>query len=285
MQLSKMNIIMATAVVCTILIAGCNGNYDFEKRNATTDLMVHNSANNETSYSEYLEKTATINFRTLSTTHTYKFINDVAAGLGGLVMESRVDPRIDKENIVQLAGDSLDVVKISSLRATMIVKIPSEHCDAFIDSIAGKMVEPELMQFKVNDLRKNFASNKIKTATNESEKSDIAADNYNLSAINKRIEYSTIQLSFYELPSITHTHQLDVERLSKAETAFSVLAAEAFEKSLHNIRAIVLFAIRYWSVLLLICAIIFGFIKLIVQQKVMLPRYDHNATSATGAGK
>lgn len=272
MVFNNLKTAMLLLTASALFAVSCNVNDNMKKEFSAADGIAHNDAKNEKIYSEYLEKTADLNFKTNNTKQTHRYINNMATLLNGVVVESQMRPKIERSNTTQLAHDSIQIVKIMSLNALMTVKIPTENCDAFIDSVAKKMTEPELMQFKVNDLTRNFIAAKVydkQNATNSS-----ASTNANIYEQNRKVDYSTINLSFYEPAGITYSRELDVEKLAHAETAFAVLASDAFEKSVKSIRIFLLFVIRYWSVIAIISLVVFLFRKLIVRNKIMLPKYS-----------
>lgn len=277
-------------VYCVFAITafGCNQS---EKMGESADIL-NKIENGDTVMEAKIIKTADMKFRVKDVQRTKAQLSAILKAEGGTIAEFTISSNIQQSEKVKYSTDSLLELTAYRTEGVLIAKVPSEKLDDFTNKVAGMAVFVDNQSMKLDDQSLIYLTNELKSINRaeasvsiekQVNKKNAAAapksvgqqlaikDQYveqkvqNM-AINNRVQYSDVSLSFYQ--------DLTVKQLVVANDNFSDYKPPFFQRLLLNLQSgwfilkeFVLILFNLWSVFVLIAAAYFGFRYYKKQQK------------------
>ena len=279
---------------------------DLESAYAETSLQPNDEGNSpqKTSLSpatnHKLIKTVNMRLKVASVEKDLEYINDQATKLGGYVAD--YDQKMNKNTVKtrKITSDTLEHTIGLQLEATMVVKIPTEKLEQFLDLIESKALVIEYKASKVEDVTEKMLDlntrketklriekkyiNLIENKTGKLEevlaveakidqiREEIEAMEGKLKYLNQRVAFSTIHLSLYQEP-IHQTAVAAIERVTDYEDGFGVKVKNAFLSGWNLFKELIIALFYLWP-LIAITTIILGYLRFKKQFKAKSESYS-----------
>lgn len=270
---SKNRVSLLCLIAGTILVLSSCEDYYREAQNAVSAENKRTASKQQKEF-EYLEKQADFRFKTKSSLETKRYIDKVTAHFGGVIKATQINPQELKSNTIELANDSIKILREEKLLISQSLAIPSPYFDLFLDSLVTRISRPELLEVHTTDRSYEVLKNKLyaQAPIPPAMDSNFVKQERQLKAydVNKKVEFSIINITYYEDSRIRTEVLPNIPKMMNAETAFGVQASEAFAKSITGVERFLLFLIRNWitiSVLTAIGIIIFKLRKRITSSR------------------
>lgn len=277
-------------VYCVFAITafGCSQS---EKMGESADIL-NKIENGDTVMEAKIIKTADMKFRVKDVQRTKAQLSAILKAEGGTIAEFTISSNIQQSEKVKYSTDSLLELTAYRTEGVLIAKVPSEKLDDFTNKVAGMAVFVDNQSMKLDDQSLIYLTNELKSI-NRAEASVSIEKQVNKKnaapapksvgqqlaikdqyveqkvqnmAINNRVQYSDVSLSFYQ--------DLTVKQLVVANDNFSDYKPPFFQRLLLNLQSgwfilkeFVLILFNLWSVFVLIAAAYFGFRYYKKQQK------------------
>lgn len=274
--------------VFAITAFGCSQS---EKMGESADIL-NKIENGDTVMEAKIIKTADMKFRVKDVQRTKAQLSAILKAEGGTIAEFTISSNIQQSEKVKYSTDSLLELTAYRTEGVLIAKVPSEKLDDFTNKVAGMAVFVDNQSMKLDDQSLIYLTNELKSI-NRAEASVSIEKQVNKKnaapapksvgqqlaikdqyveqkvqnmAINNRVQYSDVSLSFYQ--------DLTVKQLVVANDNFSDYKPPFFQRLLLNLQSgwfilkeFVLILFNLWSVFVLIAAAYFGFRYYKKQQK------------------
>lgn len=274
--------------VFAITAFGCSQS---EKMGESADIL-NKIENGDTVMEAKIIKTADMKFRVKDVQRTKAQLSAILKAEGGTIAEFTISSNIQQSEKVKYSTDSLLELTAYRTEGVLIAKVPSEKLDDFTNKVAGMAVFVDNQSMKLDDQSLIYLTNELKSI-NRAEASVAIEKQVNKKnaapapksvgqqlaikdqyveqkvqnmAINNRVQYSDVSLSFYQ--------DLTVKQLVVANDNFSDYKPPFFQRLLLNLQSgwfilkeFVLILFNLWSVFVLIAAAYFGFRYYKKQQK------------------
>lgn len=246
--------------------------------------MLNKIENGDTVMESKIIKTADMRFRVKDVQHTKERLSAILKAEGGTIAEFSINSNIMKSEKVKYTADSLLELTAYRTEGVIMAKVPSEKLDDFTNKVAGMAVFVDNQSMKFDDQSLSYLTNELKSM-NKAEavaslqkqelKKNTAASSKNINqqlalkdqyvdqkvqnmAINNRVQYSDVSLSFYQ--------DNTVKQLIVANDEFSDYRPPFFQRVVLNLqngwfifKEFVLLLLNIWSILVLIAAGYFGY--------------------------
>ncbi|MBK8847408.1 MAG: hypothetical protein IPO27_13025 [Bacteroidetes bacterium] len=270
MKSNRMSIALWLCMIscATLFVTGCSEYYDESLQSSSLDkkgLTTKSSKN-----FEYLEKEADYRFKTKNSIETKRYIDKVTNRFGGVIKATQINPQELNANTIELPNDSIKVFREEKLYISQSIAIPSPYFDSFLDSLVTRITRPELLEIRTTDRSYEVLKNKLyaQAPVLAGKDSNLIKQERKINAyeLNKLVEYSTINITYYEDSHIRTEVLPNISKMMKAETAFGVKASDAFLKSIVGVERFLLFIIRNWIVLLVLGSI--GFVIYKIRKRI-----------------
>jgi hypothetical protein len=213
---------MLVAVIILLCAACKNKTYEPDQRSATADSAMVATGGNADSVKTKLVKTADIRFKVKNVEQTSENISALVGKDGGMVMHHNVAASVEQTHDVSLNNDSVMRVSAFNTSADMIVKLPVEQVDDFLNLVTRmgiyiterKMdIEDKSLDYLQSQLKlKNRADLVAREKTGKvtikdptavlNLKDDLVDEQISNRRIDDEVKYSTISLSFYQSNTI-----------------------------------------------------------------------------------
>ena len=279
---------------------------DPESVYAETSLQLNDEGNSpkKTSLSpannHKLIKTVNMRLKVASVEKDLEYITDQATEMGGYVAD--YDQKMNKNTVKtrKITSDTLEYTIGLQLEATMVIKVPTERLEQFLDLIESKALVIEYKASKVEDVTEKMQDlntrketklriekKYIKIIENKTGKleevlaveakidqirEEIEAMEGKLKYLNQRVAFSTIHLSLYQEP-IHQTAVAAIERVTDYEDGFGVKVKNAFLSGWNLFKELIIALFYLWP-LIAITTIILGYLRFKKQFKAKSESYS-----------
>ena len=191
-------------------------------------------------------RTAKSEFRVKDVYGSAMAIEDAAAEQGGFVIANHINAQTDDVRRVAVGGGKLVELAEYTVRGTMTVRVPSDRTQAFLRAIATQMEFLDDRDFQANDVqlqilrqqlawqRQQVVQQSLGQVAADSGRTDRRADvvvqrgdaiaqrdeaQLQQKEFEDKVEYSTIDLSLYQLPKVRRTEMVDADALFRQNRA------------------------------------------------------------------
>ena len=191
-------------------------------------------------------RTAKSEFRVKDVYSSAMAIEDAAAEQGGFVINNHINAQTDDVRRVAAGDGKLVELAEYTMRGTMTVRVPSDRTQAFLRAIAAQMEFLDDRDFQANDVQLQILRQQLawqRQQVVQQSLGQVAADDGRTDrradvvvqrgeAIEQRdesllqqkdfedkVEFSTIELSLYQLPKVRRTEMTDVDALFRQNRA------------------------------------------------------------------
>jgi len=230
-------------------------------------------------------RTADLRFRVPDVIKTTYKIEDIILANRGFVSFTNLTSELNYEENMPLTADSSLIITHFSIRNDMTLRVPNTKLDTTLKQIAPLIEFLDYRVIKASDVAIDLLANRLAqkrakkhdqrlakevdegsgkpkdiTAAAESLlSSQESADQALLSTLSlqDQINYSTITLQLYQRPSVKHTLVANEKSIRAYEPAFWQKAWDALQSGFNVLKALLLFFIQIWWLILLI---VIGFV-------------------------
>lgn len=267
--------------VFAITAFGCNQS---SKMGESADIL-NKIENGDTVIASKIVKTADMRFRVKDVQNTKERLSAILKAEGGTIAEFSISSNIQNTEKVKYKADSLMELTAYRTEGTITAKVPSEKLDDFTNKVAGMAVFVDNQSMKFDDQSLAYLTNELKSINRAEAVTSMEAqrpakkntpvapktvqeklvlkDDYvdrkvkNMS-IDSRVEYSDVQLSFYQDNTVK---QLIVanDQLSDYRPPFFQRVVLNLQNGWFIFKELILLLLNIWSILLLIAIGYFGY--------------------------
>lgn len=276
--------------VFAMVAFGCNNN---SKMEGTSAEILNKIENGDTVMAAKIIKTADMKFRVKDVQGTKEKLSALLKAEGGTIAEFAINSSINNTEKVKYTTDSLMELTSYRTEGTIVAKVPSEQLDDFTNKVAKMAVFIDNQSMKFDDQSLVYLTNELKsinraeavaslkqkkpvkrsavvTSTDVKEKlalkDEYVDQRVRNMALNSRVVYSDVTLSFYQ--------DNTVKQLIVGNDELSDYRPPFFQRVLINLqngwfifKELVLLLLNMWVVLILIAAGYFGYRYYKRQQK------------------
>lgn len=269
-------------IYCVFAIAalGCQ---NMSKEQSSADIIDQVVYGDSTLASKII-KTADMKFRVKDVQKTKEKLSAVLKAEGGTIAEFSISSNIQRTEKVKHSTDSLLELISYRMEGVLLAKVPSEKLDDFTNKVAKMAVFVDEQSMKFDDQSLDYFTNELKSnnrreaalvieekkakqrpadvgKTVEQElalKDEYVDQKIQNMAIDGRVQYSDISLSFYQDNSVK---QIIVgnDQLSDYRPPFFQRVVLNLENGWYIFKEFILLLFNMWSILVLIAAGYFGF--------------------------
>ncbi len=137
----------------TMLLAACKGSIN----SSTSDTLAKKAQD-----SVKLVKTAEMQIKVRDVRETAEIISKITTDCGGMVMHYNLQANIVNKQDIRLSNDSVKKLTIYNTTAAMVVKIPSEIIEPFMDSLNRLGIFIDGRKMYIEDRTLDYISEKLK---------------------------------------------------------------------------------------------------------------------------
>ena len=224
-----------------------------EAEDATVETDAHvdasqltSSANTYRDAQRKFIRTAKSEFRVKDVYGSAMAIEDAAAEQGGFVIANHISAQTDDVRRIAAGDGKLVELAEYTTRGTMTVRVPSDRTQAFLRAIAAQMEFLDDRDFQANDVqlqilrqqlawqRQQLVQQSLGQVAADSGRTDRRADAVvqrgdaiaqrdeallQQKEFEDKVDFSTIELSLYQLPKVRRTEMVDAEALFRQNRA------------------------------------------------------------------
>ncbi|MXV49905.1 DUF4349 domain-containing protein [Pedobacter sp. HMF7647] len=260
-------IFLITILSGAALLFSCNANKTESEATAeASDSVTTNYSAND---SVKLVKSATIDFKVKDVYNSANALKKAVAEQRGLVTNQTIDSYEDGSKTLQVSNDSMQVITSYVTKANMLVRVPAENLDHFLEQVSvnadyikslNVLVEDKSFQYLSSRLKQQNRDRLYENELNKKHKTgeaidligqkDQAIDNLvSNRQINRDVQYSTIELSFYQDAAIRKEIVANTD-LSYYQLPFSRSMSDAFANGWNYFLRIVIAIMNLWVFIL-----------------------------------
>lgn len=224
--------------------------------------------------------TGELKFRVKDVVNATYAIEDHTTKAGGYITDTRLRSEVSQTTQTPVSADSLLESTHYTVTNTMTVRVPKQQLDPFLrgigqvvdffdyriihaDNVGLKLLANNLEQKRLN----KFANRPKKDVTTADGPNGCYEEESKLSKLmqsdealienmqlNEDIQYSTVQLDFYQNSTVINTIIANPQSVKAYEPGFGTQLAHSLQYGWSMIQALLLFLARFWAVFLLIAA-------------------------------
>src|SRR5690606_226266 len=112
-------------------------------------------------------KTAGMDFKVKDVYKAASDISTEARSIGGVVSKRKIESVTEQNKKLKISDDSVQVISSYIIKAAMIVRIPSEKLDSFLDSVSRTASFIQSQTLDINDKSLEYASLEAKKEQRE----------------------------------------------------------------------------------------------------------------------
>ncbi|EOR96742.1 hypothetical protein ADIARSV_0005 [Arcticibacter svalbardensis MN12-7] len=263
-------------LIITGLICSCNTNRsEKEIINTSVDTL---SASGLVGISVKLIKTASIDFKVKNVFESAKHIVSSTHKMNGLVLDRHIESVDENSKSLAISDDSVQLINSYVVKANMLVSVPTEKLDGFIDDVSASAAHIQDIQLKIEDKSLDYLAGKMKQQNHEqllqykagknhktNESISLLEQNNKLvdqQVKNKKIDadvnYSSVQLSFYQNP-LVRSEVMARDDLSGYRLPFLSSIRNSFFNGWYYFLTFIIGAVSLWMFILAGVVIIFTY--------------------------
>ncbi|MGL4596619.1 MAG: DUF4349 domain-containing protein [Bacteroidia bacterium] len=237
------------------------------------------AANNPNDTLHEFIRTADIRCRVGDVREATYAIENIVRHFGGFVTFTHLSSTVESQQTIPFSSDSAMEHKRYSVGNTMAIRVPNAYLDTTLKCIAPLMEYIDHRTIEANDVHLDKLTNKLakqrqerysalidKEATASGSKLDqkVSAHTSALAAqehadqsllsnlrLQDQLDYSTVRMYVYQQPVVAHT-PIELEKTAAAYTpSFTTEFAGAMQTGWSILKAIILFFVRLWPLVLL----------------------------------
>lgn len=258
------------------LIFSCNANRSEQELLSTSadTLSVSGLVGNAVK----LVKTAGIDFKVRNVLESAKLIVTSTRKMNGLVLDRHIESVDENSKRLAISDDSVQVINSYVVKANMLIRVPTEKLDEFIDLVCASASHIQNIQLKIEDKSLDYLAGKmkqqnsrellqdkvgkdLKTAESVSlleQKNNHVDQQVQNRKIDANVNYSTVQLSFYQNP-LVRTEVMAKDDLSGYKLPFSSSIKNSFFNGWENFLSFVIGVVNLWMFILAGIVIFFAY--------------------------
>lgn len=227
--------------------------------------------------------TSELKFRVKDVVKATYTIEDHTTKAGGYITDTRLRSEVSQTTQTPISADSLLESTHYTVTNTMTVRVPKQQLDPFLrgvgqvvdffdyrvihaDNVGLKLAANNLEQKRM----KEFVSRGSKNVTANSTPEEYNYEESRLSKLiqsdeahienmqmNEDIQYSTVQLDFYQNSTVINTLIANPQNVKAYEPGFGTKLLHSLQYGWGMIQTLLLFLVRFWAVFLFIAAAYF----------------------------
>lgn len=260
---------IALITITFFLLAGCSRNQSGEFFSTNADTI---STSGLTGNALKQVKTADMDFKVKDVYKAASDISTEARSIGGVVSKRKIESVTEQNKKLKISDDSVQVISSYIIKAAMIVRIPSEKLDSFLDSVSQAASFIQSQTLDINDKSLEYASLEAKKEQREKAAAAIESSgnpsrlireketgiNQELASkqIDAEVKLSTVQLNFSQNPIVRSEIQADYN-LSDYRLPFIRSMKNAFFNGWNYFLSFIIGIAHLWMFILAGAAIIF----------------------------
>lgn len=262
----KTNIVIA--LVCMIILLGaCKNHSSYEPINNADSAQLSND--NDTTTTKLI-KTANIKFKVKDVRQTSERIAALTNQYKGIVIHHEYNAQIQNSHDIHLTNDSVMRITAQSLSATMVIKVPAEGLEVFMNEVGKLGLYVDLRRMDVEDKTFDYLSSKLKLQSRTqlikqqrsgkviiknpgdvlSLKDNMIDEKINNLLINDQVKYSIAQLDLYQSNIITK-EVIANDNPTEYQLPFVNRIGLAFENGWYLLKEIIVGLINLWAIICL----------------------------------
>lgn len=254
----------------------CNSNnFDKEALSTAADTQ---SATGFTGDSVKMVKKASMNFKVKDVSGSTKNIIRMARSMNGFVTQRSMESVENETKMLKIKDDSVQTITSYIVRAELLVRIPAEKMDDFIEMVSNSASFIHNINVQIDDKSLQYLASQIKQrnsiqllrdekskdhktreaielmkSQNQAVDEEIAARN-----IEADVKYSTVQLNFFQ-NALIKKETIAENNLSGYRLPFFRSMKNAFSDGWNYFLTFIIGITHFWMFLLAIGAIIIGY--------------------------
>jgi hypothetical protein len=274
---------MKTKLFClgicfALFLAACSGKKNYEIANSSAD-SARMDAKTDTAFSgQKFIKTADMHFKVKNVQRTCEDVANLTAAYHGLVMHHVMKSSVERNYDNPISRDSVLHVSAYNTLADMIVRVPSDKTEEFMNAV-GKMavyidnrnmnIEDKTLDYFATNLKVQSQSDiiagqkthdiKIKNAESVMAlKNDVIDEKVNNRRIDAEVKYSTIALNFYQINTIAKEVTVNDDPSAFQEPFFTQLG-NAVANGWSGFNSVVVFIANLWVLFVVFAMAWYGY--------------------------
>lgn len=225
-----------------------------------------NAANTENDGNRKFIRTANIHFRAIDVRKSTYRIEDIIHNEGGFVTYTKLTSNISRVTNTPISEDSTLESTYYVVVNQMTIRVADEKLDTTLKQIAPEVDFLDSRVITANDVTLQMYKNK-KTIEKKFSKplydDGIYPDNTKESAsldnmyLQDQVDYSTIELTIYQRETIRRTMLANEKNIDTYQVGFFSQLKDSFSTGIKYLKLIILFTVKLWWLILVICAGVF----------------------------
>lgn len=268
-----------------------------EKVNAQTDTVgiATLKESDEGNKNRKFIKTADIKFKTNDVRKTTYFLEKTTTKFGGFITHNDLQSHIISQEKKKISADSLVEITTYTVENNIVLRVPNKYIDTLLRSLNSQIAYLNYRTLNADDVNLNILSNSMKInrlngfdntnkSQNEKRKGDvidasIAEDNrleHQMQAdefkirnldLEDKVNFSTLTINIYQTEQLLKTILPNPEIIEEYEPNFVLKIWDSLKIGWFMIEQIVVFIMKFWSIILLGFAIYW-----IIKKSVLKPK-------------
>ncbi|WP_448700673.1 DUF4349 domain-containing protein [Mucilaginibacter sp. AW1-3] len=284
---------MKTKIIClgtcfALFLAACGGKKNYEIARSTADSASTLSKTDTSVNTPKLVKTASMHFKVKNVQHTCEDVSVLATSYNGLVMHHAMQSSVVRSYNTALSTDSVMHVSSYTTTADMVVRVPSEKMEEFMNQVGKMAVYTDTRNMDIQDLTFDYLSsnmkvqsrseiiaqqktNNIKIKNAESVmalKDDLIDQRISNKRIDYAVKYSTIGLSFYQTNTIAKEIVINDDP-SNFRVPFFAQLKNSMAAGWSGFNDVIIFLANLWVLFLLGAIVWYGYV---LYKKKQMPK-------------